>query len=140
MNKNKVRPYKVRQSDELGKVVTEWDMRRDPLSPEQLTELFTNGCTETLSVGFGCEEWIQLGTSVDELRKGQGNPDYKEVFEMMKDRENKAYQIKRLEDKISEYQYRLKDYRQRNVEFRGRNQTLKLALDKIKSILKDSAL
>jgi len=64
MNKQTLRPYRVRQT-ETEVTAIEWDMHRDPLSPEVLTQLFTHGATEEVNVGFDCVERIVLAPHSD---------------------------------------------------------------------------
>lgn len=112
MYEQTLRPYRVRRT-ETETTAVEWDMRRDPLSPEVLTQLFTHGATDETNVGFDCFERIVLAADESsainggktDLFKAQSESEsanYKRLYELVQDRENMMYEIKRLKDNLAQ--------------------------------------
>lgn len=147
MNEQTLRPYRVRRT-ETEQTAVEWDMRRDPLSPEVLTQLFTYGATEEINVGFDCFERIVLAADesgakngvITDLSKAQANsenPDYKRMYELMQDRENMMYEIKRLKSNLGELTRTYNEKVNLVVKLRQALQSRIEKINKIQAIIDD---
>lgn len=103
MYEQTLRPYRVRQT-QTEVTAIEWDMRRDPLSPEVLTQLFTHGATEEVNVGFDCVERIVL--AADEIDAKSFKSDRVKISSIvngfLKDRESKMNEIAQLRTRLSD--------------------------------------
>lgn len=103
MNNPTLRPYRVRRS-ETEVTAIEWDMYRDPLSPETLIELFTYGQTKPMSVGFDCVEQIVLAIDEDDAKSVRRDM-YAVggvINSLLRDRERKMSEIVQLKERLSD--------------------------------------
>ena len=102
MNNPTLRPYRVRRS-ESDVTAIEWDMQRDPLSPESLIELLTYGQTKPMSVGFDCVEQIVLAIDEDDAKSIRRDMYALNgvINSLLRDRDRKMSEIVQLKSRLS---------------------------------------